>query len=283
MRVSAIELVANNVEVMSLGLRQPSSMDRYLAKAVIGLDADEIISKFYSFGQVDGKRFYDYTLGPREIVMRVVMNPNYILSERPSDLRDDLYRTIASSRVGSVKLILKSGATSVAEIEGQITKFEVPHFSKVPELQLTMKCEDPIFRAITDLELDHDSIGLGATEPYEITDAVSTAPHGAYMEIVLQTAQSTFTLQDEDTNPNWKFELAPQGGFFAGDILRISSEVGNRYVTVERAAVVTHLANALVVGSVWPVIFPGINTFYSNYSGNVHWNLVSFRPAYWGV
>lgn len=283
MRVSEIELVANNVNVMSLGLRQPSSMDKYLAKAIIGLDADEILSKFYSFGLNGGERFYDYTLGPREIVMRVVMNPNYILSERPSDLRDDLYRTISSSRTGTLKLILKSGASSVAEIEGRITKFEVPHFSKVPELQLTMKCEDPIFRAITDLELDHDSIGLGATQPYEITDAISTAPHGAYMEIVLESAKATFTLQDQETAPNWKFELAPQGGFFTGDILRISSEYANRRVTLERAGVETAIANALVVGSIWPVIFPGINVLYSNYSGSIHWNVVSFRPAYWGV
>ena len=283
MRVSDVELISNNVNVMTLGLRLPSTMDKYLAKAIIGLDAEEIISKFYSFGLTNGERFYDYTLGPREIVMRVVMNPNYILSEGPSDLRDDLYRTIASSRVGTVKLVLKSGATSVAEIEGRITKFEVPHFSKVPELQMTVRCEDPIFRAISDVHLDHDSIGLGDTHPYEITDAISTAPHGMFMEIVLETAKASFTMQDKETDPSWKFDLSPQGGFFANDILRISTEYANRYVTLERAGNVSHLANALVVGSIWPTIFPGINAFYSNYSGSLHWNEVSFRPAYWGV
>jgi len=281
MRVSAVDLISNNVNVMTLGLRRPSTADKYLAKAIIGLDADEIISKFYAFSLAGDKRFYDYALGTREIAMRVVMNPNYILNEQPSDLRDDLYRTIAASRTGTVLLVLKSGATSVAQIEGQIIKFEVPHFSKIPELQLTLKCEDPIFRAINDVVFEHGSLGLGAAQPYELTDAISTSPHGLFMDLTLQTPGASFTIQDPPGD--WKFELAPQGGFFAGDRLRISSEYANRYVTLERSSVVTHIANSLVVGSIWPIVFPGINSFNSNYSGNIHWNEVSFRPAYWGV
>jgi len=62
MRVSAVDLISNNVNVMTLGLRRPSTADKYLAKAIIGLDADEIISKFYAFSLAGDKRFYDTRL-----------------------------------------------------------------------------------------------------------------------------------------------------------------------------------------------------------------------------
>jgi hypothetical protein len=281
MRVSDIEFISDNVEIMRLALRMPSYDDKYLAKAIIGLDASEIIPKFYGFGLVNKERFYEYTLPPREIVIRAVLNPNYIINEQYSDLRDEMYRTISSTRSSSVKMVLKNGATSVAQIIGTITKFEVPHFSKVPEIQLTVKCDDPIFHAITHVEVLHDH--LGSTQPFELNDAISTSPHGLNLEVRLLEAQPTFVIQDREYDPNWKFEVAPSGGFLVDDILCISSEMHNKYVYIERGGVETHIADFITFGSLWPIIFPGYNEFFSNYSGAVEWVSFNYRPAYWGV
>lgn len=281
MRVSNIDFVSNGVEVMSLNFRMPEHNEKYLAKAVIGLDADEITPKFYAFDTTGTRKFYDYILKPREVVVRAVLNPNYSINEENGDLRDELYRTISSARDSTMQMVFKNGATSVAQLTGTIVKFEVPHFSKVPELQLTLKCQDPILRAITSVLLDHTD--LGATQPYEVTDAISTYPHGVLFEAVLQAAKASFVLQDKETNPSWKFEIVPQGGFLAGDILLVSSEIGDKKVTLTRGGTTTHLLNFVSVGSLWPIIFPLYNEFYSNYSGQIHWNSMSYRPAFWGV
>lgn len=281
MRVSDIDFVSGKVEIMSLSLRRPPVDAKYLTKAIIGLDADEIVPKFYAFGLVNREKFYDYTLPPRNVVVRAVLNPNYGNNEQNSDLRDELYRAISSARDSSLMMVFKNGAVSVAQLTGNITKFEVPHFSVVPEIQMTIKCKDPILRAITFVLMDHDDIG--PVHPFEITDAISTYPHGLVFEAVLQEAHPTFVLQDKETNPNWKFELAPQGGFLAGDILRVSSEFGDKYMTLERGGVVTPQIDFFTFGSLWPMIYPGYNEFFSNYSGQIHWNSVSYRPAFWGV
>lgn len=281
MRVTDIEFISDDVEIMSVPLRMPQFDDKYLAKAVIGLDAAEIIPKFYGFGLVNKERFYEYALPPREIVVRVVLNPNYELNEQYSDLRDELYRTISSSRSTSLKMVLKNGGAAVAQITGNIVKFEVPHFSKVPELQLTIRCEDPILRAITYVSLEHEK--LGTTEPFEVVDAISTSPHGFDMEVTLLTPKPSFVIQDREYDPNWIFEVAPNGGFLAGDMLCICSNKNDKQSYIERDGVQTHIANAITFGSLWPIIFPGYNAFYSNYSGELEWMKFEYTPTYWGV
>ena len=281
MRVSDIDFISGNVEIMSLSVKRPAIDAKYLTKVILGLDADAIVPKFYAFGLQSRAKFYDYTLPPREVVVRAVLNPNYENREQNSDLRDELYRTISSRRDSSVMMVFKNNAVSVAQLTGTIIKFEVPHFSIVPEVQMTIKCPDAILRAITYVEMRPEE--LGQTHPFEITDAISTYPHGLKFEAVLQGGQPNFVLQDKPTDPDWKFELAPTGGFLAGDILRVSSEFGNKYVTLERGGVVTSQVDSFLFGSLWPVIFPGYNEFYSNYSGQIIWNSVSYRPAFWGV
>lgn len=281
MRVTDIEFTSDNVDIMSVALRMPSFDAKFLAKAVIGLDASEIVPKFYGFGLVNKERFYEYTLRPREIVIRIVLNPNYEINEQYSDLRDELYRRISSSRSTSIKMVLKNGASSMAQIFGNIIKFEVPHFSKVPELQLTIRCEDPIFRAITHVEMDHTD--LGPRQPFEIVDAISTCPHGVSFDALLMAPKPSFTFQDKETDPNWKFEVAPNGGFLTGDMLCISSESANKYVYIEREGVKTHIVDFVTPGSLWPVIYPGYNEFYSNYTGQLEWEYLKYRPAFWGV
>jgi hypothetical protein len=281
MRVTEIEMISNNEEVFSLGLRNPGVGDKYLAKAIIGLGADELTPKFYGFGLVGGAKFYDFSLPPREVVIRIVLNPNSILNEHYSDIRDELYKAISSTRSGEVLLMLKAGATSVAEIKGRITKFEVPHFSRVPELQITLKCDDPLLRGTTTEYLRQPE--LGTTQPRKVTDAMSTSPHGCVMKFTFTAAVPTFIIQDKAETPNWQFSVSPTGGFLVGDVLTVSSERMKRFVSINRGGVTLSQANKVSAGSLWPVIFPGLNEFYSNLEAEVTWDEVSYRNAYWGV
>jgi hypothetical protein len=283
MRVSAFDLIANEVNVLRVGLRNPSFSDKYLAKAIVGLDAAEVIPKFYGFGLVKGERFYDYAMNPREIAMRVELNPNYLLNETHSDLRDDLYRAISSSRTGLITIRLRDGASVAAEITGQIIKFEVPHFSKVPELQLTLKCEDPIFRAISTVNMVQADF-LSAS-PLEVTDAISTCPHGLYMEFVALTdITGEFIIQNKATSPDWIWSMNPTMDIEEDDIVRISSVFSDKFVTIERGGIVTPVANSVALGSMWPVIFPGQNQFFLNQDfTDISLTELSYRPAFWGV
>lgn len=281
MKVTNIELYSNEYEALNFAMENAAVDNQYYIRAMVGLDADEIIPKFYGFGLQSRPKYYDFGLKQRQIVMRIALNPRYEIAETYSNIRDTLYRAISSSRTGKLRLIFKSGPTSVAYLDGFITKFEVPHFSATPEVQITFNCEDPMFRALNPVTLDPEDIS--STSPITIADSISTAPHGFSMQLTFTASSSTFTLQDAATNPEWKFKIQHPEGFSSGDVLYFSSEIGNKYLYIDRSNTIIPLMDAVDPTSLWPIIFPGANTFYILEMANFDWNKIEFYAAYWGV
>lgn len=282
MRVTNVGLyAANNVEAINFSLSKSDPSAQYMVRTMIGLDAEDLVPKFYGFGLVNKPKFYDFGMKPRDIVIRIVLNPRFNLDESYSDVRDDLYRIISATRTGLITLHFNSGGTTVAKISGFITKFEVPHFAPLPEVQITVRCDDPIFRAIN--PVIYDPTELKTTNPIIIADSLSTAPHGFTMKVTFKATSPQFSVQDLASNPEWKFVVIPNDGFASGDVLYFSSDLANKYLYMVRASVTTHLVDRIQPGSIWPVIFPGANTFYFPEIANFNWNDITYYAAYWGV
>jgi hypothetical protein len=285
MRLTRLSLYSSDLsEAISFSLRYADPEAQYIVRSIVGLDAEEIISKFYGFGLKTKPRFYDLSLKPRDIVMRISLNPNFRIDESYSDVRDQLYRAISATRSGLVTIHLLSGATTVAKIQGYISKFESSYFVETPEVQLTIRCDDPMFRAINPVSLDGDDIS--SVSPMVIGDSLSTAPHGFTMKTTLQFSGTVFNIQDDPTNPEWKFTVTPLApGFQNGDELYLSSEYSDKALYMVRAGVTTYLADKIAPSSVWPLLFPGANEFYFvvQQPGYVVVDEVEFYPAYWGV
>jgi hypothetical protein len=255
---------------------------RYIVKQILGLDADEIIPRFYGFSKDGTKRFYDFRLKPKDLVMRVVLNPRFSLNETNSNIRDELYKAIAPTRTGQLEIQFHSGGTTPARLYGHITKVEVPYFSQIPELQITIRCDDPMFRGLTPVVLD--ATDLGSANPVIIADSSSTAPHGLALKMTLTASLATFIIQDKASSPTWKFEVVPATTFLTGDEIYLSTEFTNRYLYRIRSGVTLHLLDKIdPEDSVWPIIFPGENPLYFPGMASLDWNYLQFLPAYWGV
>ena len=281
MRVTNVALYANQEEAVSFSLREFEPTAQYMIRAIVGLDAEEIIPKFYGFGLNTQPRFYDMGMKAREIVIRIVLNPRFNLDESYSDVRDDLYRIISATRSGQVVLHFNSGGTTVAQIAGFITKFEVPHFTALPEVQLTISCNDPMMRAINPVIFE--AADLRTTNPLIIADSLSTAPHGFDFNVTFTAVAPSFTVQDDPTNPEWIFKVIPNGGFAVGDVLYFSSEYSDKSLYMVRAGATTHLVDKIQPGSIWPIIFPGANEFHFLDIASFNWNELVYYAAYWGV
>lgn len=115
-----------------------------------------------------------------------------------------------------------------------------------------------------------------------ILDDKSTAPHGFYFELEIIADIPSIVISDP-TNPSWQFELAPLGGFLNGDILSFSSEYNDKYVYITRGEYIIYLADAVTPGSIWPIIFPGTNTFALTNPNSLIWVSILYYPTYWGV
>lgn len=284
MRITSVGMYSSRYsEALDFSLTNADYEARYIARNIVGLDADEIIPKFYGYGIASNTKFYDFGMKARDIVIRIVLNPHFDLGETYSDIRDELYRSISANRTGVTSLLFRSGATTVAKIDGMITKFEVGYFNQLPEVQLTIKCNDPIFKGINPVSYDAADL-INFSNPMIIADSLSTAPHGFVMELLILKTTPSITIQDVQTNPEWTFTVTPPAGFSANDRVYFSSESADKYLYMVRAGVTTHLIDVINPNGIWPIIFPGGNSLYFvQDAATVSKQKLEFYPAYWGV
>jgi hypothetical protein len=283
MRLSSVVLTTSDMsEEITFAVQDQDPFHRYLVRGIVGIDAEDLIAKFYGFGAVSGDKQYEYTMKPRDIVMRVALNPSFHTNEDVSQIRDEIYRLVSANRSGQITLMFKDGASIVSSIKGKVSKVEVAYFTKTPELQVTVTCPDAMFRSIQPINIP--PADLPTTNPIKLTDQPATAPHGLVLKVKFTATTSTFVIQDDLTTPDWQFEVTPASSFLINDELLISSEYGNKRVFLNRAiGTDIELMDKVVSGSVWPQIFPGLNTLYFPQIANFDWLEVSYYSAYWGL
>lgn len=282
MKITNIQLYSNNKNVATFSFRDPSAKNPYIAQGVFGLDADEIIPKYYGLSTGGVDKYYDMSVKSREVVIRIALNPQFSDGKSYSDLRDDLYRVISSSRTGKVQLRLNNGLSNVAVLYGFVTKFETPLFNQLPEVQITIKCDDPMLKALEPVYVNHFLIGTADT----IVDDKSTASHGFNFDLTFNADSLSFVIRDSAT-PTWTFTVTPGlisglTGFKTNDKLYFSSDFKDRQLYIVRSSVVIKIIDKIQPGSVWPIMFPGENDFQF-VSGNFTWDSFSYYPTYWGV
>jgi hypothetical protein len=215
----------------------------------------------------------------RTLVFKFRLNPRWDLSDSYSSLRDHLYKMISSTRDGRVTVNLKLGSEVIAEVVGSVSKFENDLFSTNQEVTLTIDCPSAIFSSPESVVVDTESAEPGLIQ---ITDSVSTAPHGLYLRgMCVGESFPYFAIIDGDYTWMFWLSLSSIGGFIEGDIITISNVDVDKVITIERAGLVYNTAQVLLPNSVWPIIFPGDNTFI--HSGTIDWDVISYKQSYWGV
>jgi hypothetical protein len=283
MRLTSIDLYSNNNQVAALSFKDPRSKNPYVAQNVTGLDADEIVPKFYGTDTGATINHHDLVVNKREIVVLVALNPQFSQGKSYSDLRDDLYRGIATSRDGTIQLRLKNGAKTVAAISGFVTKFETAHFSKTPQVQMTIRCDDGMLRSPEETQVDLIKLSTDVT----LVDNVSTAPHGFKFNVTFDAISDDFVIRDSAT-PTWQFTVTPgtigaDSGFLVNDVLYFSSAYDGKTVYIKRGMDTIYLVDKIAVGSSWPVMFPGPNEMQFVADGAFTWNEFTYYQSYWGV
>lgn len=280
MRLSSVVLATSSMaENVILAVQEQEPNNRYLIRAMVGIDGEDIVPKFIGFGLVTGKKFYEYTMKPRDIVMRIALNPVFAVNEDITELRDRIYKIISADRTGELDLQFKDGSAIVCAIKGSITKLEVPYFTKTPELQLTIRCNDAIFRSVAPSHED-----IPTESPVIIDDDLSSAPHGLSFKVKFTAVTTTFVVQDHATTPDWKFQVTPPTSFQINDELWFSSEYGMKQVFWNKSVGTDiELMDKVISGSIWPIVFPGITELHFPQIDNIDFLEMKYYAAYWGI
>lgn len=278
MRVQRIGLYSNDKEVATFDTARVSPKNPYILRAVDGLDAEQITPKFYGQGINTSANFTNLALEPREVVMRVGLRPNWRAGGTPSDLRSNLQRAIASNRSGLVELRFFDDEVVAGVLEGFITKFNAPVSSKDSDVFITVKCENPMIKS-SGITSQNNLDTLDKFDPV-INDPVSTSPHGFKMKITFNDAVNPYIFSDPVATGEWQLRI--DYAFLAGDELYLSSEDNDKYLYRVRSAVTLHLMDALALGSVWPIMFPGENQFHVN-TADYDYDEWYWYETHWGV
>lgn len=283
MKIDNIDIYAvtvSGVRFLNLNFRDPNNESPYIAKEIVGLDADEIVSRFYGT-DLANKKYYDLSLNKREVVFRIGLNPNYSLGQTYSSLRDAVYTLVSASRTGQVEIRVKVGGSTKGVVSGFITKIDSPAFTNSPEVYVTIKCDNGMLKALEETNFDISGLNLGNTV---VEDNISSAPHGFRFGVIFTGNISDFSVQDQEI-PNWAFEVGLTGSplleFSSGDELHFSSEISNRYLYLIKDLEIIHLVDRIIPTSIWPVMFPGLNSFIL--SDSVDWDYITYYPTYWGI
>lgn len=285
MRVNKIRLRSEKLgEIFTLSLFTTAIPQPYEIKAATGLDADSIHPVTYG-SDVSGDRFYTMSLDSRDIVMRIGLNPDVGNSETFSDLRSKVQRAIAASRNPLVTIDLLMDSTVVASINGHISSFVASLFVALPEIQLKVTCDtDPLF--IGPLVTLSDLSEVNTTGTLELDYAVGTAPTGINTVVNITNPMSSFGFAG--TDGEWLFNVIYT--FLTNDTLIINTEPGNLEVSVVRynptitAYETINLGDRVESSSLWPILFPGLNTYLIAASvGLYEIESFSYYPRYWGV
>lgn len=292
MKVTDVEIhPSGSSAVAVLSYRDPARQNPYNVKNIAGLDVDEVVSQFYGVtedliypadegggGPGGSNKLYSLSINKRVLVIRIGLNPDFALNKTYSDLRDDIYRVIAASRYGAITVHFKNGLQTPAVISGFVTKMEASLFSREPEVQLTVNCnQDPMLKSLARVDVPTAGISTGLIV---VNDELSTAPHGFTARIECIADFPTCYIGDGDPALT-PFAVSPIGGFVDGDILYISSEEGNKYLYVMSPGQI-NLADTIPLNAVWPMLFPGETTM-GVYSDYFKWNTFQYYNTYWGI
>jgi hypothetical protein len=280
MKLTSIELHPDgSSEFLAFSFRDPHGENPYNVKDIKGLDADDIVPQY--IGSSAGSASYNLIQTSRTIVIKMGLNPDFSDGTSYSDLRDDVYKMIAYSRTGKIKLHFKEYNLSVATISGHISKYESERFEKEQQVQLTIKCDTTMLTSpkpvlVEILEKQYP------TSNTIIRDNLSTSPHGFTFEADVSAGEGIPWLAITDPNDIWYFWIAPNGGFHTDDRIYFSNEE-EKYLYITRAGNRIYLADAIVQGSTWPRLFPGENHLVWKDAIYVDWVSFSYHPTYWGV
>ena len=130
-------------KVLDLPLYTIDQTSKYILKNAENLSAgDQSIILGDAYG---ASTFLQHmAANPRDIILRIGLNPNYAIGETPGSLRTELYTYMSPVRSRAVRLNVV-GDDEIS-ITGYISKMESDVFSQSTDVYVTIKCSMPFFR-----------------------------------------------------------------------------------------------------------------------------------------
>jgi len=270
MKVTKYALVGDGTVNLPITGVLPS--DKFILKSIEGLGPPEFL---VNIGKtlLQGGIYQGNHPQQRQLVIRVGLNPDYSVGETVEGLRETLYGMVVPT-LDYLTFQIWDDTTLTAIAKGWVSKFEAVPFSKDPEVQITVECQDAYFVAPEFLDLDLS----GMSKSVLTIDNIGSTPTGFYLQITLTASLSSFSLIRSSPTD----EIFTTHAFLSGDTFEVDTRDGLRDVYSVRSGVKTSLLDVTVFDPGWLQLRRGINSFAMSSTSFNYSNCV-YTPHYLGV
>ena len=225
------------------------------------------------FGSVDGESYMGSSVGKRNIIMALGLNPNWV-DQTVSGLRNILYGYFMPKQ--PIRLRFFSTDLPTTEAVGFVESCEPNIFSKDPEMQVSIICPVPDFVAVDPIVITGVVNDAGIDPGY-----IGTVPTGFVVGVMTSVALPSYTGNitiENNTEVDQKLIVPTTvDGTYR---FEASSRQGEKYThkIVTATGVVASLLSGMTDDSVWPIFKPGENLFQVNAeTAGQSWTLVYFN------
>lgn len=244
----------DNLQGQTLSLPLDDISGGYVVKDITGLDPVKATISSSAFAQLDGATFQGARREMRNILMKLGIEPDYAATS-VSELRNDLYAFFMPKT--DVQLRFFMDDVIFASIMGKVESCEAPPFTKDPELSVSMLCFDPSFISPDPTVVAGNTV---ANSTEQTINNPGTVEAGYVFQLNVNRSISGFSIYNRRPDGTIR-QMDVALALVDGDVVKISTELRNKYATLTRGGVTTSILYAISPSSSWAALNPK-NNFY---------------------
>jgi hypothetical protein len=245
-------------------------------KDIQGLDPVKATIVTSSFANLDGSQLHTTKREERNIVMKVVIDPDYS-TDSVRSLRRHLYSFFMPKTPVDLRFIDDDGLE--VNILGRIESFESPIFTDKPQADISIICFDPDFVDQEPVETSGNTTS-GSTEV--LYDYVGTVETGINFKLYVDRTLTQFTIYHRPPDGIMR-TLDFAANLVAGDVVEINTVPGNKYAQLNRTGTVSSLLYAVSPQSNWISLEEGNNHIRVYATGAAIPYDLNYTPRYGGL
>lgn len=272
--LTQVEIRNSRGSLLTLSMTDVSS--GYSVEDIDGLGPVDAQIVSTSFAGVDGTQFQEARRGERNLLFKLGLQPDYVTTTVEA-LRQKLYKYFMTKSRVNLRLIYASGL--IVTIDGRTEKCIPEIFSDTPIMNISIICNDSDF-----VEIDSETVTGDSTSDTTSTliDYPGNVEVGFDFTLEIDRTLTEFTIYN--TTPEGDvISMDFSGDFVAGDILKVGTVTGNKYVKLIRSGVTSDILYAKSPQSGWIELLEGDNYIRVYAVGAaIPWTIV-YTPRYGGL
>lgn len=248
----------------------------YSLQKIAGLDPVKATIVSSPFANADGEQFQSSRREKRNIVVTLGIESDYITNSVRS-LRKGLYDFFKPKTSVSLRFYDDEGLT--VSIDGKVESFDSDLFSQEPTVDISILNFDPDFINVSSSTFSGSTVSTSATTIVDYDGDIET---GLVLTLSVNRTLTEFTLYNTGEDGIVR-SIDIQASFVSGDVVKVSTVSGNKYVTLTRSGVTTSLLYAMSTQSDWIELNPGENHFRVYATGAAIPYSVTYTERYGGL